>query len=184
MKLAAVLLLSAAFAVPAYAVDPPEVKVTGTFEPADAKPGQTVTLKLKVELDPKWHTYPTVQPVPANSSYVTKILFEDKPPVVFVGKVVNPPNPTVKNDPDGAFVGLHEYEGGAMFEQVAVVPPDAKPGELKTTVKLRMTVCDASNCFPKVTEVKVSLKVSGQPVPVEEKYRAEVKDALAKLKQK
>ena len=36
-------------------------KVEAKFDPAEAKPGQTVTFKLTVELNDGYYTYPTRQ---------------------------------------------------------------------------------------------------------------------------
>src|SRR5687767_15507199 len=37
-------------------------KIEGKFTPAEAKPGETVTFTLTVELNDGYHTYPTAQP--------------------------------------------------------------------------------------------------------------------------
>src|SRR6516162_614669 len=38
--------------------------VAGTFDPATAKRGQVVTLRMEVELDPGYHTYSLIQTSP------------------------------------------------------------------------------------------------------------------------
>ena len=43
------------------AIDKVVKKVEARFEPATARPGQVVTLKVEVKLDDGWHTYPTLQ---------------------------------------------------------------------------------------------------------------------------
>src|SRR4051794_13155443 len=60
-------------------------KVEATFEPAEAKPGDTVTLKLTVHLTEGFHTYPTRQPDKAAEAMVNTIKFPDAAAVEFVG---------------------------------------------------------------------------------------------------
>src|SRR5438128_9064819 len=48
-------------------------KIEGKFDPAEAKPGQTVTFKLIVDLNDGYHTYPTVQPDKGAESFVNDI---------------------------------------------------------------------------------------------------------------
>src|SRR5947209_3515360 len=71
-------------------------KVAAMIEPATAKPGDTVTWKLTVEITPGWHTYPTVQPDKNAQSYVNKITPPKTGPVQFVGPVTEPATPIVK----------------------------------------------------------------------------------------
>ena len=46
--------------------------------PAEAKPGQTVTFTLTVELNDGYHTYPTVQPDKKAAGMVNEIKFPDR----------------------------------------------------------------------------------------------------------
>jgi len=50
-------------------------KVEAKFTPAEAKPGQTVTFTLTVELNDGFHTYPTVQPDKQAAGMVNDITF-------------------------------------------------------------------------------------------------------------
>ena len=58
-------------------------KIEATLEPAEAKPGQTVTFKLTVDLNEGYHTYPTVQPDPAAEPYVNMLKFPAAGSVIF-----------------------------------------------------------------------------------------------------
>src|SRR5262245_58751368 len=83
-------------------------KVEAVFEPADAKPGQTVTLKITVALADGYHTYPVVQPADEAKFSANKITFPADGPVVYVGETVDPVGPKTKmvDDP----VAKEKYE--------------------------------------------------------------------------
>jgi hypothetical protein len=159
----------------------PEFKITGSFEPSEAKPGQTVTLKIKVDIEKGWHTYPTVQEDKAAAFQVNKIAFEPKNPVVFVENVVEPPNPTIKAEADLGITAMHTYPGGGVWERKAVVPPSTKPGDIEAKLKFTILICNDKNCLaPQKVDVAVPLKVKGDPVPVEDKFKSLVEKALKK----
>jgi Disulphide bond corrector protein DsbC len=151
-------------------------KVEATFEPAQAKPGQTVTLKLTVQLAEGYFTYPVVQPAPEAKFSVNSIKFPADGPVIFVGETVDPDGPKMKKAED------HEYlihPGGGTWARKAVVRPTAKAGEGTVKVRFRVMVCDEDRCFPpKNHDLEATLKVlDGPPVAVEAKYKGEVEKA-------
>ncbi len=156
-------------------------KVEASFEPAEAKPGQTVVFRLKVELNPGYHTYPVVQTDKAAAGMVNKLAFPEPAGVVFVGDTRDPLDFKTKAEPELGISELIYIPGTAVYERKAVVAPNAKPGVL--TVKIptfRLNVCDKDNCFPaKALTPEATLKVlEGAAVPVEAKYADEVKKAL------
>jgi len=151
-------------------------KVEAAFEPAEAKPGQTVTLKLTVKLADGYHTYPITQPAPEAKYSTNSITFPKDGPVVFVGETVDPVDPKAKKVDD---YDLLVYPGGGTWIRKAVVPPSAKPGDTTAKVKIKLLVCDENNCFPpKTVELDAAIKVLDAPaVPVEAKYKDEVEKA-------
>ena len=156
-------------------------KVEASFEPAEAKPGQTVVFKLTVSLNPGYHTYPVVQPDKAAAGMVNKLAFPDPAGVVFVGETRDPLDFKTKAEPELGIAELVYIPGTAVYERKAVVSPKATPGPL--TVKIpsfKLNVCDKDNCFPaKALTPEATLKVlDGPAVPVEAKYADEVKKAL------
>jgi hypothetical protein len=160
-------------------------KVEAVFEPADAKPGQTVTLKIKVELADGYHTYPVVQPAEEAKFSANKLTFPADGPVVYVGDTVDPVGPKTKIVDDPVAKEKYEllyYPGGGTWVRKAVVLPTAKAGAATSKVKIRLLVCDAENCFPpKTVELEAKLKVlDGPAVEVEKKYQAEVEKATKK----
>lgn len=158
-------------------------KVSGSFTPAEAKPGQTVTFTLTVELNDGYHTYPTVQPDKGAAGMVNVIKFPAAAAdgVIFVGSVTEPKDPMKKAELEAGIQELHYYAGKASFTRTAVVSPKAKAGPL--TAKLagfKLSVCDKDNCFPpKDVPVEASLKVLDGSVEVEKAYADEVAKALA-----
>jgi hypothetical protein len=157
-------------------------KVEAKFDPAEAKPGQTVTFKLTVDLNDGYHTYPTVQPDQSAASMVNLIKFPDPGAVVFVGSTADPKDFETKSEPELGIKELRYMSGPVTFTRKAVVSPKAAAGA--TTVKLanfKLLVCDKANCFPpKKLDVEAALKVlDGAPVPVEKEYAEEVARALA-----
>ena len=161
----------------AKAVKKVEAKVT----PAEAKPGQTVTFALTVELNDGYHTYPFVQPDPKADGMTNAIKFPTADKLVFVGKPEDPKGFVTKAELDLGIKELRYYVGSVTYTRKAVVSPKAAPGA--TTVKLdefTLSVCDETNCFPpKKVPVAATFKVlDGPAVPVEKAYAADVAKAL------
>jgi hypothetical protein len=156
-------------------------RVEGSFTPAEARPGQTVTFKLTVELNEGYHTYPTVQPDKMAAGMQNVIKFPQPGTVVFVGKLQDPKDYLTKEEPDLGIREIRYNTGTVTYTRKAVVSPKAAAGA--ATVKLAaftLSVCDKNNCFPpKQVPVEAALKVlDGPPVPVEKEFAAEVAKAL------
>lgn len=174
--------LLVAFALPAPAADAPKgVKaVEAKFEPAEAKPGQTVTLKLTVTLEDGYHTYPLVQKDKAAAGMVNKLEFPKGGAVVFVGESLDPPDPKTKAELTSGIEEMYYYTGTVVYERKAVVPPAAKAGEVTVQLpKFALSVCDKNACFPpKTLKPEAKLKVlDGPAVAVEKQYAEEVEKA-------
>jgi plastocyanin len=158
-------------------------KVEAKFTPAEAKPGQTVTFTVTVELNDGFHTYPTVQTDKQAAAMVNEIKFPDPGTLIFVGKVEDPKDQKTKSEPDLGILEMAYCTGTVTYTRKAVVSPKAAAGA--STVKLttfRLSVCDKDNCFPpKAVPVEAALKVlDGPAVEVEKAYAEEVKKALEK----
>ena len=153
--------------------------VEARFEPAQAQPGQTVTLKLTVTLKPGWHTYPTVQPDENARAQSNKIGFPTAGAVIFVDKLQEPANPESKAEPVLDIQKLLFYSGKATWERKAIVALDAT-GELAIKLpNVKLMVCDENTCLPpKTVPVTAKLTVAGAPVAIEARYRDEVAKAL------
>jgi len=156
-------------------------KVEATFEPADARPGQTVTLKIKLELLDGWHTYPLKQDDPGAKAQINKLTFPEPGSIVFVGELLDPLGAKEKAEPLAQIEKMFYYPGGATWERKAVVLPNAAPGAVTSIIKFRVLVCDKNNCLPpKPLTLDATLKVTGAPMEIDPQYRAEVEKALKK----
>jgi hypothetical protein len=156
-------------------------KVDGAFTPAEAKPGQTVTFSITVELKPGYHTYPTTQTDKGAANMINEIKFPDPGEVIFVGAVQDPKDQKSKAEPVLGITDLKYCTGTVVYTRKAIVSPKARPGSV--TVKLpafNLNVCNEDNCFPtKKVPVEAALKVlDGPAAPVEAQYADEVKKAL------
>jgi Disulphide bond corrector protein DsbC len=155
--------------------------VEAKFEPAEAKPGQTVTLKLTVTLEDGYYTYPLVQTDKAAAGMVNKVEFPKAGAVVFVGDALDPANPKTKAEPVLGITEMLYYTGTVVYERTAVVNPSAKAGEVTVELpKFLLSVCDKDNCFPaKKLTPSAKLKIADGPAAaVDKKYAAEVEKAL------
>ena len=152
-----------------------------SFEPADAKPGQTVLLKVKVVLAKGFATYPTFQPDRGARSYLTKFAFAPSDGVAFVGTLADPPGAAEKAEKDIGAERVLYYPGGTTFERKAVVNPAAKPGKLTAKVTITLQACDKESCFQKKAVLEPTLTVlDGPAVAVEKAYQEEVEKAFPK----
>lgn len=188
----AVMLATAAAALMVVAADPTNPppkwyargvkKVEGAFTPAEAKPGETVTFTLTIELNEGFHTYPTVQPEKAAAGSINVIEFPSPAALVFVGKTEDPKDFTLKEEPLTGTKVLRVNTGKVVYTRKAVVSPKAPAGEAKAVVKFGLSACEALKCYPVYNiDVLAKLKVlDGPAVPVEKAYAEEVAKALEK----
>jgi hypothetical protein len=156
-------------------------KHTVTVDPVEAKPGQTVTLKISFELAEGYTTYPTVQPDKNAEGMVNKITYPEAGAVIFVGETLDPVKFKKKAELDVGIKELRYYEGKLSYERKFVVNPTQKPGEIKIEIpSFKLMVCDAKNCFPaKNLKPEAKLKVlAGPAVAVEKEFADEVQKAL------
>lgn len=147
-------------------------KIEAKFEPADAKPGQTVTLKISVELEDGWVTYPTVQADKGAKAQTNKVTFPEKGPIVFVDLLKEPANAKTKSEEVLGIESLSYYPGGGVWERKAVVAPKTPAGKQDVKVVYRIMVCNKDNCLPpKAIDLSATLNVAGDAVSVDPKYK-------------
>jgi thiol:disulfide interchange protein len=121
-------------------------KAEARFEPATAKPGDTVIWTLTVTLADHWHTYTTKQADPS-SSVVTQIDFRDVPGLKPNGDVIDPSTGGTIDNPDGG-PPLRVMEGTFVWERKFEVTPAAPNGPLKLDTSTKFQVCDDKHCLP------------------------------------
>src|SRR5947207_3153781 len=88
-------------------------KLEAKFDPAEAKPGQTVTFKLTIELNEGYYTYPTVQPDKAAANYVTVLKFPAPGSVIFVGSTIDPKDFDTMEEPAEMIKEMRTLSGTA-----------------------------------------------------------------------
>ncbi len=147
-----------------------------SFEPASARPGQTVTWKLTGRIAEGWHTYPTKQANPAVSNSKNEFDFPAPDQVIFVGELREPETHDVLLKPPLGGTQREVPAGEFVFQRPVVVSPQAKPGAKTVKVSLDFLVCNANYCLPpKTLVVEAPLTVTAEPpVDVDEAYRDEV----------
>jgi hypothetical protein len=138
-------------------------EINATIEPAEAKPGQTVTWKLTAKLIPDWHTYPAKQIDKNAADSVTKFDFSDlkKVGLNVSGAMKDPPKFKKKAEPTLKIKELRYYEGEVVWTQQLKLAADVKPGKHKLPVKVTMQVCDEKGCLPPetvMTEAEITVK--------------------------
>jgi thiol:disulfide interchange protein DsbD len=155
-------------------------EIKAVIEPAEAKPGQTVTIKIRVELNPGWYTYPTVQEDKGAYGQVTTFKYQKSESVIPVGTAIEPPNPKAKPEPDLKIEKLSYYPGNVIFERKAVISPLAKSGDASVAMRMKILVCNDKNCIPKEFDLKPTVRIAGSAVAVDAKYKEEVEKVLKK----
>jgi cytochrome c biogenesis protein CcdA len=155
--------------------------IKATVDPPVAHPGQTVTYRVEVKLNPTWLTYPTRQPDQSENASQTRIVLPPPRDLIFVEPITDPDHMKTKPGPSGI---LSYYTDAVTWETKAVVSPKATEGEKKVELaEFRIIVCykqgEDEGCLPpKTVKVKADLNVSGSPVAVEDRYKSAVDRAL------
>ena len=154
-------------------------KVEASFAPAEAKPGQTVTYSVRVELKDGYHTYPTMQEDKGAENFVNEFKFPKPDKVIFVGTVQDPKDAKSKFEKELKCT-IQYCTGTVVYTRKAVVSPKAAAGMVTVAPEFNLSICDEDNCFPpKKLHPEATLKVlDGPAVPVEKVYVDEVKKAL------
>ncbi len=155
--------------------------ITFTATPAEAKPGEVVTLKITVKLNDGYHTYPTKQDDKNAASMINKITFLDGTALIAVGPIKDPIDFETKAEPELGITDLRTNHGDVVYERKAVVSPKAKAGQIEVKLKaLRLSICDKTNCFPAktVTPMATFKVLPGEAVAVPKEFAEEVKLAL------
>jgi hypothetical protein len=145
----------------------PVKNLEARFEPAEAKPGQAVTLKIDLKLEKGWYTYPTRQPHPSAKFYVNSIFLPGDSALTFTGKIKEPANPKIVDEPVVELKDFHTYPGGGVWECTAVVPSNAKPGKHSVKVGFRLLAVNEHGCCspPKRYDLEAVITIAGNASP-------------------
>jgi thiol:disulfide interchange protein DsbD len=159
--------------------------------PAKAKRGETVTYRVTMTpnaANNAW-TYP-IKPADAKQAAKTKLVPPPPGDLIFVTEPVDPPASFWKTKPATTI----ENEGyteqyspiPVTWELKAVVSPKATPGTKSVTLggKSKVQGCNNANCLISKAEDWPAAEfevLPGEPVAVEEQYRAAVEKAVGSL---
>ena len=125
--------------------DSDRMKMTSSLEPKEAAAGEKVTLKLKLDIQPGFHTYPTVQADPNAKDFTTNIRVKSGP--LESDGAAKEPKPKEKFDPDlKATIGY--FEDMTEIEVPFKVKAGTPAGVTKITIRIQTQVCDDKNCLP------------------------------------
>jgi hypothetical protein len=156
-------------------------KLEARVEPANPKPGQTVTVSIRVELEDPWVTYPTVQKDKGAKFQTNLLTFPEGTALVFVEETQEPANAKTKAEPELGIESMAYYPGGGTWSRKAVVHPNAKAGDITVNATFRIMVCNKDTCLPpKSFTVPITVRVSGGATAVEAAYRPIVDKAELK----
>ncbi len=122
------------------------VVFTASVEPAEAKPGETVTFKVTAKLDPGFHVYKyskTQGPGPINTSFD----FFDPAGLKIEGDWTPSREPEKHKDPNFAQVDSVDYhEDDVTWSITLKVPEGTESGKKILRCQVRFQVCDAKLC--------------------------------------
>lgn len=143
------------------------MEASGSLNKTEAAPGDALVFKLKMEIKPGFHSYPTKQKDPKAADFVTKIRVKnaDKAPVEISGPIKEPA-PKEKVDPT---LGLLEYyEDTVEIEVPLKVKAATAAGSGKFTMSLVTQVCDEQGCIPFSQSFDFEIKVKAGKEPKSE----------------
>ena len=119
---------------------------TASVEPAEARPGATVTFKVTAKLDPGFHVYKyskTQGPGPINTSFD----FFDPAGLKIEGDWTPSREPEKHKDPNFAQVDSVDYhEDDVTWSIKLKIPEGTEPGKKGLRCQARYQVCDAKLC--------------------------------------
>ncbi len=150
-------------------IKPKTAVLTTSVEPAEAKPGDTVTFKVTAKLDAGFHIYKyskTQGEGPINTSFD----FFDPAGLKVDGEWTASSEPLKKKDPNFADLESVEfYEDEVTWSIKLKVPADAAAGDKTLRCQARYMVCDDKTCsIPgrwTLPEAILKIVVAGSPAP-------------------
>ena len=140
-------LFAAFLSAPAFAQKRLPVKWAASVSPADAHPGEVVTVSVTATINPGYHVYSLV-PVPTPGPSETQ-LSVSAPGFTAAGPVTESAPEVIYDKAFEKKLGLHEKT--ATFIQALTVPNAAPAASVPLTISVRYQACDASSCLPAKT---------------------------------
>ena len=133
---------------------PPRVRISASFEPAYARAGEYVQLRIEANIQEGWFIYSLEDgPQPTNITLDMDVLKREGS-----AKQSNPFLSSKKDDTDK--IGIFRDVDDAVFTQALFIPKDTKPGVQKVTAVVSFQPCNETQCFaPKTIEQEIELTV-------------------------
>jgi len=128
-------------------IRPPEVTLTPSVTPAEAKPGELVTYQVTAKLDPGWHIYKYSKKPVNNGPRNTSFDFFDTAGLKIVGDWTASKPPIREKEkafPEIDF--LEFYEGEVTWSLTLQVPPGTEPGKKTLLCQAGYQICNAQSC--------------------------------------
>ena len=131
------------------AARPKAASFTAEIVPAEAKPGETVSLKVSARVDHPWHIYKYAKDDPGNGPKLTSFDLFAADGLTPKGEWT-PDRPPIKRK-DNAFKGLdflEFHEDQVTWTLPLEVPPTILPGKKSAQVQVEFMICTDQNCSP------------------------------------
>jgi thiol:disulfide interchange protein len=151
-------------------VESVRAQVTASLVAADrsAQPGKPLTVALRLEHEPHWHTYW----INAGTGFPTRL--EWQLPAGWTAGAIAWPTPVKITDGEGDVTG-YGYQGVVYLPLTLTPPANASAGEVTLRANARWLMCN-DVCIPGASAVSLKLTLAAQtPTPNDE-----VRDALAR----
>lgn len=139
-----------------------QVQVSLVAADRSVRPGHPVTVALRLEHPPHWHTYW----INAGTGYPTSLRWEL--PQGWTAGAIQWPTPLVIKDDQDDVIG-NGYTGVLYLSVVLTAPRNERPGGVVTLKAMAKWLMCGDVCMPSATEVSLTLPVSAQtpePDPV------------------
>lgn len=129
-------------------IKPKGVSLSATVKPAEARPGDTVSLRVTARLEPGWHIYDYTKAQPDQGPRGTEFEVFDASGLAVTGDWKSETAPVVKQEPSFDNMLVSSFENGVTWTLPLKVPADARPGAKTLRCQAGYQVCDANSCSP------------------------------------
>jgi thiol:disulfide interchange protein DsbD len=148
---------------------PKQVVLTPDVSPVEARPGETVTLRVVAKLEPGWHIYDYDAVQADDAPKATQFDVFDAGGLKPLGDWKADTPPMVKQDPAFNNALVRSFEGQASWSRQFQVPAEATPGKTTVRIQAAYQVCDATSCKPPgqwtLPEVALTILPAGAASP-------------------
>ena len=156
-------------------IRPPEVTMTPSVTPDEARAGEKVTYQVAARLDPGWHIYTQAKAPGINGPRHTTFDFFGTDGLKVVGDWKASKPPIRQKEPAFPKLDFLEfYEGEVTWSLTLEIPPGTPPGKKSLVCQAGYQICDAQSCkipgqwtLPEVTLTVLPGGAAASTAPVE-----------------